>query len=432
MKFIKPSSPAKPKFGAVTGDNALATIKDVNQVIAEINAFSADQSINATGVTQATAAGLIVGINIVTTAVGDDGVILPCLSTCEPCLPCTCCLPDQPEDPAAPVIIKNLGTEPLNIYPCLGVSIDGMAPNAPFILPAGSSIEMRKIDCSNWASFPGMVGSIGPVCTVTPLPTYTPVLPELSALTGTGALLNCLDVCIDGTTITKNANGCLQALGVDGVQTLTGCNVDNTDPQNPIINDTVVDGTTITGTGCVGDPLVAVNQGVCTDATLTGDGTVGNCLSVVGSAASLGYAEYVQHTQGSNASVAPGSAIEYLTDNPAGVFNTLGITTTTGPGGQGTEFLLPIGVYMIDFENSADAAWSLAIYKSLVTQTEVIDTNTIAGASTATTWIHGRAIISAAAPTYIIISPVTGTQAIPTAGTAAGEFIARLTILKIA
>lgn len=147
---------------------------------------------------------------------------------------------------------------------------------------------------------------------------------------------------------------------------------------------------------------------------------------------SLGYAEYVQHTQGSNVSIAPGRAIEYLTDNPLGVFNTLGITTTTGPAGQGTEFLLPIGVYVIDFENSADAAWSLAIYKSLVTQLEVIDTNTIAGASTGTTWIHGRAIISAAAPTYIIISPVTGTQAIPTAGTAAGEFIARLTILKIA
>ena len=31
-----------------------------------------------------------------------------------------------------------------------------------------------------------------------------------------------------------------------------------------------------------------------------------------------------------------------------------------------------------------------------------------------------------------MISPVVGTHAIPTAGTATGEFIARLTILKIA
>ena len=56
---------------------------------------------------------------------------------------------------------------------------------------------------------------------------------------------------------------------------------------------------------------------------------------------------------------------------------------------------------------------------------------TIAGSSTATTWIHGRAVVVAAAPTYIIITPVTGTQSIPTAGTAAGEFTARITILKI-
>lgn len=144
-------------------------------------------------------------------------------------------------------------------------------------------------------------------------------------------------------------------------------------------------------------------------------------------------AEYVQTTQGTNASIAPGSAVDYLTDNPTGVYNTAGITTGTGPGGQGTGFLLPIGVYMIDFENSNSLIWALAIYKSTTSFSSgyAIDNNTIAGAATATTWIHGRAIVNAVAPTYIIISPVTSTAAIPTAGDSV-LYNARITMLKIA
>lgn len=47
------------------------------------------------------------------------------------------------------------------------------------------------------------------------------------------------------------------ATGGAGVQTVTGYNVDNTDPANPVILPTEVDGVTITGTGVVGDPFVA-------------------------------------------------------------------------------------------------------------------------------------------------------------------------------
>ncbi len=352
MRPIKHTSPTKPKFGATVGDNALATVKDVNQVIDELNNFNANQFITALpGGGQTDATQLIIGLNVVTTATDLDSVLLPCLNPC-PGNPCACGVPDAPEDPVAPVIVKNEGPGILSIYPCVGSSIDGGTVNAPLSLPADSSVILSKTSCDNWTSYSYTTDS--------------------------------------GTT---------------GVLTVTGCNVDNTDPLNPVIGPVTVDNVTITGTGCVGDPLVAV-------------------------AGTVGYAEYVQHS--AQAPIAPGTAIEFLTNNPAGVFNTLGITTTTGPGAIGTEFLLPIGTYMIDFETSADAAWSLAIYKSLVTQLEAIDTNTIAGASTATTWIHGRAIINAVAPTYFIISPVTGTQSIPTAGTAAGEFIARLTILKIA
>lgn len=48
--------------------------------------------------------------------------------------------------------------------------------------------------------------------------------------------------------------------GGGGLQSVTGYNVDNTDPQNPVIIQTEVDGITITGTGTPGDPFVATGS----------------------------------------------------------------------------------------------------------------------------------------------------------------------------
>lgn len=93
-----------------------------------------------------------------------------------------------------------------------------------------------------------------------------------------------------------------------GVQSITGLNVDNSDPANPVINISV-DGVTITGDGTPGNPLVSISgssgvtsvtddgngvvtvdntnpltpivqfQGVNVDGvTITGDGTIGNPL----------------------------------------------------------------------------------------------------------------------------------------------------------
>lgn len=371
MKHFFPISPDR-FLKKRKGDGALARFGHLNVLVDKFNEFDAHQAITASIIqTQAAGTPLILGFNLVTTAVTGDTVVLPSLVAY-----CACtggC------GPIGPVIVKNEGPGSLTIYPFPGEDIDGGATDVPITLDPGSSVSFTDMDCNSWESYSNSTD-----------PAFT------------------------------------------GVNSVTGTTVDNTDPANPVVN--------------AQEPLQFEDEGVnlgtagtVTELDFVGAGVTATrvldkvTVTIPGAAAAtLGYAEYVQHTQGSNASIAPGSAIEYLTDNPAGVFNTLGITTTTGPGGQGTEFLLPIGVYMIDYENSADAAWSLAIYKSLVTQTEVIDVETISGASTATTWIHGRAIISAAAPTYIIISPVVGTQAIPTAGTAAGQFIARITFLKIA
>ena len=142
-------------------------------------------------------------------------------------------------------------------------------------------------------------------------------------------------------------------------------------------------------------------------------------------------AEFVQHAQLENVSVAPGSAVQYNGDQGP-VVDTIGIGLAAGPGGQGTAFQLPPGTYLVDWENSNGSAWSLAIYKGATPTAMAIDTNTIAGASTATTWIHGRAyVVSTLATPWVMVSPVVGTAAIPTAGTAAGQYIARITFLRL-
>lgn len=374
MEHFKPHSP--DPLIKKEADQALAKFGHLNYLVDKLNEFDANQSIVANpGGGQSLATLLILGLNEVSTATNGDSVILPCLNAI-----CQC---NNGCGPIGPVVIKNTGPGSLTVFPCVGESIDNLPINTPVTVLSGQSLFLSDTDCSNWATYGN-----------------TSVVPP-------GA-----------------------------VTSVTGCNVNNADPANPVIDPVLValvsPTEALTGDGC-NTPL-----SVCIDnITIVKDPGTG-CLQVgtiPPTPASVGYAEYVQHTQGTNVSVAPGTAIEYLTDNPLGVFNTLGITTGTGPGAIGTAFLLPIGVYVVDYENSADAAWSLAIYKNTVAFAGpyAIDTNTISGASTATTWIHGRAIVDASlAPTYIIISPVTGTQAIPTAGTAAGEFIARLTILKVA
>lgn len=118
------------------------------------------------------------------------------------------------------------------------------------------------------------------------------------------------------------------------------------------------------------------------------------------------------------------------------VFNTLGIITSTVTGGQGTAFLLPIGVYKVDFGSSgtSGSGAAFAIYTSVTPGAlpAGMDQNTIVGSSTSTTWIQGAAIVQALAPTYLMISPVVATVAIPIAGPATGFYEARITFLRLA
>lgn len=221
---------------------------------------------------------------------------------------------------------------------------------------------------------------------------------------------------VAGSAVNTGATGPLGTgpTGPTGLQGLAGTAV-NTGATGP----TGTNGATgATGpAGATGLPGTAVNTGA---------------TGAAGSTGSFGYAEYVQTTQGSNNSIAPGSAVSYLVDHPAGVYNTLGITTLAGPGAVGTAFLLPVGFYVVDWENSNSASWSLAVYQGASNTVLTILNDTIAGSATATSWIHGRAVIqSTVGNQWIIISPVVGTAAIPVAGSST-LFVARITFLKIA
>jgi hypothetical protein len=175
----------------------------------------------------------------------------------------------------------------------------------------------------------------------------------------------------------------------------------------------------------------------------TSAGTAGQVLTTDGAAGDLSWttpsalhvdlstAEYVQTTQGTNVSVAAGAAISYLVDNPTGLVNTIGITTAVGPT-QGTAFMLPVGTFIIDWENSNAAAASTAVYQGSTNLLMSILGNSTAGSTTVTSWIHGRhTVISTVGNQWVMISPAVGTLVIPAAGNSS-LFVARVGFLQTA
>ncbi len=144
---------------------------------------------------------------------------------------------------------------------------------------------------------------------------------------------------------------------------------------------------------------------------------------------SVGAAEFVHLVQSPNNSVPPGTA--FTIDIP--VFNNIPASIVASAGAGGTVFTLnTTGLYVLDYEMSLGSPGSVAIYKGATAGTLAIDDNTIAGSTTATTWIHGRAFVNVTTvPLVVAISSVVGTAAVVTAGTAAGVFMIRLTILKV-
>ena len=185
---------------------------------------------------------------------------------------------------------------------------------------------------------------------------------------------------------------------------------------------------TVGTAGTIGTPGTAGTAGVCPACAPGTPGTAGTMGSPGGL---LGAAEYVR-TDNVNDSVEAGTP--FFIDTL--VYNSVPANIVAGPGvPTGTAFTLSTGTYIVDYEMSLAPAMSVAIYRGPTAGSLAADTNTIAGSSTATTWIHGRAIIQVITATEVIaISPfvTSPAAAVVTAGNAAGYYMIRLTILQIA
>ena len=78
------------------------------------------------------------------------------------------------------------------------------------------------------------------------------------------------------------------------------------------------------------------------------------------------------------------------------------------------------------------AAGSVGVMVGPTAGALTLDTNTVGGSSTGTTWIHGRAIEFVGTTLVVAITSVVGTANVVPAGTDAGNYMIRLTFLKIA
>jgi hypothetical protein len=81
---------------------------------------------------------------------------------------------------------------------------------------------------------------------------------------------------------------------------------------------------------------------------------------------------------------------------------------------------------------SLGSARSVALYTGSSAVSLPIDNNTISGSTTSTIWIRVRSVVNVTSPLVVAVSSVVCTATVVTAGTVAGFYMIRLTILQIA
>ena len=245
-------------------------------------------------------------------------------------------------------------------------------------------------------------------------------------LTLCGELLDC------NGNLFPGLNGPQGAIGATGTRGATGTN----------------GATGVTGglTGPTGSAGAAGATGACCPGSTGPTGPTGSAgatgargatgsVGATGSSSLFGGAEFIQTIQVPNDSVPP-----YTGGTPTAfnfntiVYNTIaGLVVSTIPGpGQGTAFTFnTAGTYVLNYEMSLGAAGSVGLYTGASIAAATLDTNSIAGSTTATTWIHGRSFVTVAGtPVVVALSSVVGTAAVVLAGTST-EYMIRLTVLKI-
>ena len=151
--------------------------------------------------------------------------------------------------------------------------------------------------------------------------------------------------------------------------------------------------------------------------------------SITSAMTGTGAAQFVRSIQFPNNSVPPGSAFAIDTQ----VFNSIPSSIVASAGAGGTVFTLgATGTYVLDYEMSLSSAGSVGVYTGPNAGALVLDSNSIAGSMTAATWIHGRTlVVTGGSPIVVAISPVVGAASVTSAGNAFGQYLIRLTVLKI-
>jgi hypothetical protein len=266
----------------------------------------------------------------------------------------------------------------------------------------------------------------------------------ISSICHSGACINYLNVnTLNVDFLNASGANLINLTGVnESFTTITGTNVFFTNETT--INETVTNltgtnafftnktVTNLTGTNAFFTNLTDTNLAFTNSAGTNLTVTNLTVINITGNAGAVPYAEFAQTVTGTNNSIIAGRAVSFNTQ----VVNTAGITTNAGPGGQGTEFVVPVGTYFVNYETSNNlTTWSMALYKSNTGGLETIDTNTLVGASTAGMWMNGSSVLVAQVPTYVIVSPgftgAAGSIGDPTTGSSP-LLVSRITFMKIA
>ena len=108
------------------------------------------------------------------------------------------------------------------------------------------------------------------------------------------------------------------------------------------------------------------------------------------------------------------------------------ITVQTASGGT-VWGLTAAGTYAITYEMSNTGSTSCAVYTGAAAGTLAIDNNSIGGSATSTSWWSCRHALTVGGSTVFFgISSVVGNIDVPVSGSAAGFYMVRVSIQKVA
>lgn len=139
-----------------------------------------------------------------------------------------------------------------------------------------------------------------------------------------------------------------------------------------------------------------------------------------------GGAMFTRQNQSNNTGQAGGQALS---------FDTTPLVDTTGGAVvlvNNTLFQLQAGLYELHYEAAFSTSTALALSVGTTVGSLVVDANTIAGATSSQSWIHGMCFQNLVAPlTLIQLGPYNGSATVSQSGNANSVYMVRMNIIKL-